>query len=90
MGNTNYYPNSLIIFSFSREIYTQHLHTTRNFKIKNYLICLIFAHPQHLAALVVNMQSSKENSYKCKNDLDKSPLLKSFRPVPSITKVSGT
>jgi hypothetical protein len=43
----------------------------RYFKIKIYLICLIFLHPQHLAALAVNMQSSKENSRKNNNDLDK-------------------
>jgi hypothetical protein len=30
-----------------------------------------FAHPQHLAALAVNMLSSRENSHKRKNDLDK-------------------
>jgi hypothetical protein len=28
-------------------------------------------HPQHLVALAVNMLSSKENSHKHKNDLDK-------------------
>ncbi len=28
-------------------------------------------HPQQLATLAVNMQSSRENSHKCKNDLDK-------------------
>ncbi len=42
-----------------------------------------FTHPQHLASLAVNMLSSKENSRKRKNDLDKIGL----RPVSSFLSV---